>query len=353
MAASRFPVSLTSFAKMKKLLLLSSVFMVCIAHAQQRPHYTQYILNNYVLNPAISGIENYADLKLSARDQWVGINGAPQTFYLTIHAPLGKSDYKTSATSYQVPGENPRGQAYWENYSASPAHHGIGLSIVSDKTGNFTRTTAAVSYAYHVGLSSRTNLALGVAPGISRVSRNVAETNFGGGVNVDPALTNSNVINRLRPDLSAGLWLYSADYFVGLSAQQIIPQKISFVDDANYSQGRLVPHLFLTAGYRFLLTEDVNALPSFMVKYVPPNDPQLDVNLKVQYRDLLWMGGSVRLHEGYQGMIGLNVANTFNVGYAYDFTQTKLNTTIRGTHEIIIGFLIGNRYGDTCPRNVW
>lgn len=323
------------------------------ASAQQRPHYTQYILNNYVLNPALSGIENYADLKLSARDQWVGINGAPQTFYLTVHAPLGKKDYKTTATSYNVPGENPRGTAYWEAYSASEAHHGVGLSVISDKSGNFTRSTVAVSYAYHIGLSPTTNLALGVAPGITRVSRNVGNTDFGGGVNTDPVQATSESINRLRPDLSAGLWLYSGNYFVGLSAQQIIPQRISFVDDANYGGGKLIPHLFLTAGYRLLLSEDINALPSFMVKYVSPNEPQVDINAKVQYRDLLWLGGGVRVKEGYQGMIGVNVANTFNVGYAYDFTQTKLNTTSRGTHEIVVGFLLGNRYGDTCPRNVW
>lgn len=339
---------------MKKLLFFFSSFAGCFAlQAQQRPYYTQYILNNYVLNPAISGIENYTDLKISARDQWVGIDGAPKTVYLTIHAPIGKSDYKTTATSYAIPGENPRGKSYWESYTASEPHHGIGLSLISDRTGNFTRTTAAISYAYHIGLSPRTNLSLGVAPGLSRISRDLATANFGSGGNVDPAQANSAYINRLRPDLSAGLWLYSADYFVGLSAQQIIPQKISFVDDAAYNQGRLIPHLFFTAGYRFLLTDDINALPSFMVRYVSPNNPQVDINTKLQYRDLVWMGASIRIGEGYQGMIGMNVANTFNVGYAYDFTETKLNTTSRGTHEIILGFLLGNRYDDSCPRAVW
>jgi type IX secretion system PorP/SprF family membrane protein len=345
---------LTSYANMKRFLIPVLCLAICFAaSAQQRPHYTQYILNNYILNPALSGIENYTDVKLSARDQWVGLNGAPQTFYLTVHAPIGKKDYKTTATSFEVPGENPRGKAYWEAYTASASHHGIGLSLISDKTGNFIRSTISVSYAYHLGLSPRTNLALGMAPGITRISRNVAATDFGGGVNIDPAQSSSTALNQTRPDLSAGLWLYGADYFIGLSAQQIIPQKISFVDDATYNQGLLIPHLFLTAGYRFLLTDDINALPSCMVKYVSPNSPQVDVNVKLQYRDLFWMGASVRVREGYQCMIGLNVANAVNVGYAYDFTQTKLNTASSGTHEIIIGFLLGNQYDDSCPRTVW
>src|SRR3954470_16811434 len=76
--------------------------------AQQQPHYTQYILNQYILNPALTGIENYTDIKLSHRHQWVGLQDAPVTTYLTVHTPIGKKDYRTTATSSSVPGENPR-----------------------------------------------------------------------------------------------------------------------------------------------------------------------------------------------------------------------------------------------------
>src|SRR3981081_2729274 len=122
---------------MKKIIVVSTViaFAGISSYAQQRPHYTQYILNNYILNPALSGIENYIDVKMSARDQWVGLNGAPQTFYFTAHGPIGKKDYKTTVTSYSMRGQNPRGQSYWQNYTASEPHHGIGFSMINDKTG--------------------------------------------------------------------------------------------------------------------------------------------------------------------------------------------------------------------------
>jgi type IX secretion system PorP/SprF family membrane protein len=335
----------------KGAVLLMSFFFAAVVYGQQRPHYTQYILNNYILNPALSGIENYTDVKMSARDQWVGLNGAPRTMYLSIHAPIGKKDLKTSATSFSIPGENPRGYAYWENYEASAPHHGIGFSMVNDKTGLYNRFSANVSYAYHIGLSPTTNLSAGFAGGIMKISRDGSKSTYNNGDPTDPAEGSVADIYRIRPDLSAGLWLYSASYFAGVSAQQIIPQKVSFVDDT--LGFKLVPHLFATAGYRFLLSEDVNAIPSFMVKYISPLEPQVDVNLKVQYRDLLWIGGSYRFKYGYAAMVGLNVSNTFNIGYAYDFTTTQLNTASHGTHEMVIGFLIGNHYGDTCPRNVW
>jgi type IX secretion system PorP/SprF family membrane protein len=337
----------------KTTTILFCLLLFTSAFAQQKPHYTQYILNNYILNPALSGIENYTDLKISGRDQWSGLNGAPQTFYLSIHAPIGKQDYKTTATSYSVPGENPRGNQYWQNYEASAPHHGVGLSIVNDKTGNISRFNANVSYAYHLGLSPTMNLAAGFAAGIGKISYDRSKATPTSGA--DPVLGNNNAIfTKISPDLSAGLWLYTGDYFVGVSAQQIIPQKLQ-TNAADNNEGKLLPHFFATAGYRFLLSEDINAIPSFMLKYIPgsPTPPQADVNIKLQYRDLLWVGGSYRVDNGFAAMLGLNVGNTFNIGYAYDFTVTPINTASHGTHEVIIGFLLGNRYDDSCPRNVW
>jgi type IX secretion system PorP/SprF family membrane protein len=340
---------------MKKLFCFYLLFMMAFTvSAQQKPHYTQYILNNYILNPALSGIENYFDVKLSVRDQWVGLNGAPRTTYLSIHGPLGKEDTKTSATSFEIPGGNPRGEAYWESYTASKPHHGIGLTVVNDRTGGFNNLTANVTYAYHIGLSPTTNLSAGFGAGINHLRRDMSKTDFGDNVNIDPAQNSTN-INQLKPDLNAGLWLYSKNYFVGLSAQQVIPQTRSFGDNTAPVNGKTIPHLFATAGYRFLINDDINALPSLMMKYVSgtPTQPQFDINLKLQYHDLLWAGASYRLEDGYAAMVGASIDNTFNIGYAYDFTKTVLNTASKGTHEIVIGFLIGNRYGDTCPRNVW
>ncbi|MEO7924680.1 MAG: type IX secretion system membrane protein PorP/SprF [Chitinophagaceae bacterium] len=341
----------------KKLLILPAILCGMLASAQQRPHYTQYILNNYILNPALSGIENYTDVKLSMRDQWVGLNGAPKTSYFSIQAPIGKGDYRTSSTSFEVPGQNPRGKYYWENYTAAEPHHGIGMTLVHDRTGSFSRITANATYAYHIGLSPTTNLSAGFSAGITNVRLDRSKHDFSGtGDPYDPAtgISLTGELNKIRPDLGAGLWLYTRNYFIGLSAQQIIPQKLAFTDDAAFlTKGRLVPHIFLTAGYRFLIGEDVNAIPSLMLKYVhgsSKNDFQPEVNVKMQYRDLLWLGGSYRYQDGYAAMAGLNISNTFNVGYAYDITTTALNTVSKGTHEILIGFTIGNKYSEKCPR---
>jgi type IX secretion system PorP/SprF family membrane protein len=341
-----------------KFLIIPVVLLWCVQmQAQQRPHYTQYILNNYILNPALSGIENYTDIKFSARDQWVGLNGAPKTSYFSIQAPIGKKDYRTSSTSFEVPGQNPRGKYYWENYTAADPHHGIGMTMVNDRTGSFNRFTIDATYAYHLGLSPTTNLAMGFSAGITNISLDKTKIDYSGSGDQNDPATNVGInseINRIRPDMGVGLWLYSKNYFIGLSAQQIIPQKLALTDDAAYiAKGRLIPHIFLSGGYRFMLGDQVNVIPSLMLKYVQgssKNNFQPEVNVKLQYQDLLWLGGSYRYQDGYAAMAGLNVSNTFNVGYAYDITTTQLNTVSKGTHEIVIGLIIGNKYSGKCPR---
>lgn len=346
-------------------LLLVSVLP---AFTQQRPHYTQYVINPFIINPAIAGIDNYVDLKVSARDQWAGIKGAPRTTYFTIHAPIGKNDYRLSSTSFGVPGENPRGKAYWENYTAADPHHGAGLSIINDKTGNFNFFSAAATYAYHLGLNATTNISAGLSAGITTVSVNRSNHDFDGyGNPSDPAFgsVTAEQLRKIRPQMAAGIWLYARNYFVGLSAQQIVPQTLSFVDDnASILQiGKLIPHLFLTAGYRFLVGNDFNVTPSLMMKYIKGssrNGFQPEFNAKVQYRDVLWVGGSYRYRDSYAGMLGLNVGNRVTLSYAY---ETPVNGDLirnrganilsgfhNGTHELVIGFILGNKYSEACPR---
>ena len=65
----------------------------------------------------------------------------------------------------------------------------------------------------------------------------------------------------------------------------------------------------------------------------------VDVNAKIQYQDLLWLGFSYRYNQGYAAMLGVNISSTINLGYSYDYTTTQLNTVSNGTHEIVLGFL--------------
>ncbi|MEI7471279.1 MAG: type IX secretion system membrane protein PorP/SprF [Ferruginibacter sp.] len=344
-------------SKFKSILVsaLVTAFLHNALMAQQKPHYTQYVLNNYILNPALSGIENYTDIKISHRHQWAGLTDAPVTTYLSIQGPLGKKDYKTNPSSFAMPGENPRGRNYWKDYEPSKPHHGVGMQLIDDRTGPLGNFSIYGTYAYHIGINATTNLSAGIGIGMSKFSVNASKLNFGPTNPIDPAVYGSGVLGKSRLDMNIGLWLYSSDFFAGLSAMQLIPSKIDFSNNiVKLTEGKKVPHLFASAGYRFLLNEDINVLPSVMIKYVQPLPLQAEVNVKFQYQDLVWAGASYRYKYGFAAMLGVNVLNSFNMSYSYDYSTTRLNTISSGTHEIMLGFIIGNKYSaDTCPRNVW
>jgi type IX secretion system PorP/SprF family membrane protein len=341
---------------MKKLAFLYLYIVAFNSNAQQKPIYSQYILNNYIINPAITGIENYTDLKFSHRSQWGGIDGAPVTSYMSVQGPIGKKDYLTSATSFQVPDENPRGRNYMEEYTAPAPHHGVGLIVMTDKTGYINRWGAYATYAYHKGLNPRTTLSAGLMAGMTSVSIDATKINWGSTAQDDPAIGYaSGDISKIKPEVGAGLWLYGADYFVGLSVLNIVPAKMQFVNDAKYGSSFL-PHYFLTGGYKFFLNDDLALMPSVMVQYIQPAPPQVFTNFKLQYLDKAWIGSSFRFGDqlgGFSAMAGLNIFNTFNVGYAYDVAPSALSQYSRNTHEFIVGFLIGNKYDDSCPRQNW
>lgn len=338
-----------------RILLLGILLAGMQVIAQQKPHYTQYIMNQYALNPALSGIENYTDIKMSHRRQWVGLDGAPVTSYFTIHTPVGKKDYKTTVTSFDVNGENPLGERYWEEYTASPAHHGIGLQIYNDQIGPFRDFSAYGTYAYHIPVGLKTNLSAGIGVGVGNLSLNTDKLFFGNTNPIDPAVTGSGELRQMRFNARAGLWLYNAEYFVGISVLDIVPQTIDFANNtARLADGKWKPHIFATTGFRGMLSDDINIVPSLMIKYINPIPVQVEANVKLMYRNLLWAGASYRHKYGFAGLAGVNVKNLVQLSYSYDYSITKLNQVSNGSHEIILGFILGNNYsGQTCPKNVY
>ena len=333
------------------LILIQMAWSTC-CFAQQRPQYTQYIFNNYLLNPALSGIENYADVKMGYRKQWAGIDNAPQTSFIAAHWNLGSDYLWRNALSLPDNGDDPMSRNYMQNYTSSPAHHGMGITGVYDEVGPLSRLDVNLTYAYHLQLNNTYNLSVGVAAGISRVALDVNALTFEDQSRIDPSLSNS-IASQLKPDLGLGVWLYGGRLFAGVSAQQILQQKLSFTGDRNNTTGKEVPHIFVTAGYKLFIDNEISATPSIMIKQVSPVPVSIDVNLKVSFKDRFWLGGSYRKNDSYAAMAGINISKLINLTYAYDFTTSELNQVSNGSHEIVLGLQLNNVYEVFSTTRMW
>ena len=319
---------------MKKVLIfLLLVNFVTYSYGQQHIQLSQYMLNQYIVNPGVTGTGGLVDVATSYRVQWLGLPGAPRTYYLTAHAPLGET-------------REGRGIK-----NRAKAHHGIGLNFTGDKAGLINRNLLSLSYAYNLPLTDEIRLSTGASLGIQqyRIEGSKAEM-----IGEDPALPAQD-LTQIMPDVSVGSFLYSERFYVGLALNQILKNRLDYqLNNAAVKElGHLNYHFFLTGGYSFSFHEDWEIIPSVMVRYVSPAPPSVDLNGKIRFRKLVWLGASYRHKDAIALMGGLRIINWFNIGYAYDATTSPLSQFQNNTHEVMLRFslLLEDKY-QGIP-NIW
>lgn len=319
------------------LLLLSSPLW-----AQQRPQFTQYMINGYLLNPALTGIEDYTDVKLGTRQQWVGLEGAPETYYLSAHTPLNKavSSVRKKGGGTRTIGRNRFVPAY--------PHHGVGIMAIADKAGPLRRTNVNLSYAYHLPINRFVTVSVGAYGGILRNSFNSNEASFASGNGTDPAAF-SNHTNRNFLDMGLGTWIYAPNFYLGLSGAQLLNTELSS-EERTAIEGVIQKHFFATAGYKIRPTQDLTLIPSVLVKFASPSPTTVDANLRAVYADRLWLGGTYRTKDAFALMAGVNISYLMEVSYAYDYNTSNLNVANSGSHEIVLGLKLFNSAKVICPR---
>lgn len=341
---------------MRKFILftiLTGIFTTTLA--QQKPHYSQYMLNGYLLNPALSGIEDYFDVKTGYRNQWTGFGGEPITFYIAGHLALDKPD-RTSVGALPVRGKGGRRipAARYNPYQQVPGHNGVGAILIRDQTGPTSRTSFAVSYAHHFPLGNGMKVSAGISGGLTQHTLDFDQIQL---ANPADQLSQQGKINTIQPDVNVGAYLYARSFYIGLAANQLIARKLNYGDlpdgKAYNWIGRLYTHYFVTAGYRIEMNEDFTFAPSLMVKYVRPTPVSIDVNAKLIFRDRFWLGASYRHKDAIVGLIGFNVNHLVNLGYSYDYVLSGINTIAKGSHEVVIGIMLNNKQKILCPTHMW
>ncbi|GGK86864.1 type IX secretion system membrane protein PorP/SprF [Rufibacter glacialis] len=339
---------------MKKLAtLLFFLVLLSPAMAQQKAQYSQYLFNNFLLNPALSGIESYTDVRMGTRRQWVGVDGAPVSYYISGHSSFGMSEGNGPVGPGagrgfipKLPSKNPRSTKYRK---ARP-HHGFGAMAQVDKTGPLSTTNASLTYAYHHPITRRINMSVGLAGGIIQSRLNGHEIRL---ANKGDMAVYPGVMARTNFDLGLGTWIYAQNFYVGASASQLLTNVVAQKEGTFAPEQKLQPHFFLTGGYRIRVRYDLSIDPSVMLKLASPSPLAVDVNFKAVYANRLWLGMSYRHGDAVAAMTGMNVNHVLDFGYSYDLTTSGLNSASSGSHELIVGIKLANKKRMLCPEWLW
>ena len=296
-----------NFKQMKKLYFLATFALMTFVDvsAQQDPHYTQYMYNLSVINPAYAGSKESLSGGLLYRKQWVDIEDAPTTGTFFVHSPVGKNV-------------------------------GLGLSAISDKIGPVQEDNIYGDFSYTLNLGGESRLAFGLKAGatfhkvalFSQIGQsNVPDLN-------DPAFssdTNSTFFN-----LGTGLFYYTNKYYVGLSIPNMLKSK--HLDFNGRQFGSETSHYFLTGGYVFDLNANVKFKPFAMVKSAFNAPTSLDVSTNFLFNDKFEIGATYRLEDSFGAMVNYAITPSLKIGYAYDHIVSDLKVATPSSHEFILLF---------------
>ena len=331
---------------MKKISIACFVFslIVPVCYGQQPFRFSQYFQNAVTVNPAVAGVEDFMDLKVGYRQQWTGIDLSPQTFYLSAHAPLSAKPseflYRNNALRISDPEAFDQLETRGAIDNSSNVRHGVGGYVLNDQQGVFQQTSAFGTYAAHLRVGPRTRLSVGLAAGIN--NNRIDTDGLTVGNDRDPTL--SRILNQsggnASLDLNAGLLLYSETYYVGYSADRILRNPITETTDST-NERQNVYHYGLF-GLRLRLNDTWLLMPGAFVGASSGLPLTYDLNVRLRYEELLWIGASYRNTGTIAGMLGLNVNNRFNINYAYDYGVSAVRDFRSGTHEIVLGFILFN-----------
>lgn len=281
--------------------------------AQQFPLFSNYIINGYIYNPAVIGLNEHIDARGTFRSQWLGLTGQPQTEVVMLNGRIGKTGFN------------------------------LGGNFYNDVAGKLKKTGASAMLAYTKKLGAKSNLSIGLTGGFFRI--NVLDEVFVQHVD-DPTLMGAQKGMNI-PDLSMGIYFKQQDgFFAGFSVPQLYRKKLLFDPALNLENpSALVRHYYGLAGYTLKINEKMKLEPSTMLKISPGVSPQVDISIKGIFNNMFWVGGSYRTEDAVVAMAGIEYPKWY-AAYSYDVTTSQLRNVSSGSHEVTLGVRFGGKCKD-------
>ncbi|WP_299113646.1 type IX secretion system membrane protein PorP/SprF [uncultured Winogradskyella sp.] len=332
--------------RLKNIYLVALIGMMSFFSYSQEgiPIYSDYLTDNYyLLHPSMAGVANCAKVRLTARQQWFGVDDAPSLQTLSAHSRLG------------------------DGPSA------IGAIVYNDENGFHSNTGAYVTYAHHLLLSRNevdlNMISFGLSAGF--IQYKLDETSFLAPGEFDQLIAGIEQ-SATNFNIDVGMSYHFLDFYAHVTAKNILNNEGINFNEQGFSFNNLRTYL-LSAGNVFQkYGSDWSFEPSLMYMYRDATEESsIDVNIKA-YREVdfgkVWGGLSYRRSlDGAQFLEGNSVSsqklqyftpfigvdyNQFTFAYTYSYQANTINFNTGGFHQITLGYNFNCRrekYDCNCP----
>jgi len=312
--------------------IMLSIFHIK-GYAQQLPLYSQYMMNKFLLNPAVAGSEGYTAFNITAREQWIGIPNSPRTHSFSAQTRILRKSFVSKGT-------NVRKKATAASRSGKV---GLGGYVFNDQTGLVNRTGIQLTYSYHISIATG-QLSFGLAGTAYQFKVDREKIKL---YDENDLLINTFDNNLFVPDANIGVYYSSPLFYAGLSASQLFQASIKF-GESGYDQFRLLRHYYLMGGYNIDVNDYLIFEPSILLKTSELWNFQMDLTAKAYIYQDYWAGMSFRTGGALIIMGGLRV-DKFYFGYAFDYTLSSIQKHSFGSHE----FMLAMKLGESARRYKW
>jgi type IX secretion system PorP/SprF family membrane protein len=286
----------------KKFILAFSILL--IGHGlmgQQEIMYTQYMFNGLAINPAYAGSHGAVTTTFLAREQWVGLDGAPASQTFSIHSPINNSE------------------------SAN-----VGAILTHDKIGVTEASTAFGVYAYRIKLKDDAQLSFGLQAGLATYKTELTLIS-----STDPSYAQDT--NETRFNFGMGVYYNTARFYAGLSIPHMI--RSTLYQNQDDPEAGLRRHLFVATGYIFDLSPNLKFKPNLLLKYVDNAPLSIDLNANFLLKDIIWLGLSYRSFDSFDFIGSIQLTDQLQFGYSYDFPTSEYVSRLNsGSHEIMLQY---------------
>lgn len=300
--------------KMKRISIL--LFVICfggLLKAQQLPQITQYMNNNYVINPAVAGMYDYYQVNTTIRNQWAGINDAPRTSVISI-------------------------------YGRHSEHVGLGGTVYNDVTGPTSRIGGSASYTYAFQLTQKVKLSLALQGGFTQFK--IIKNNIPVKDQEDPLMLGGDVVRTL-PDATFGFNVSGNKWYIGAAIPQLLSSELKLMDDdfariydTTSQNGKLASHIYVLGSYTYDINPTISIEPSFFLKSVAGAKTQIDFGVKSEYKEMIWVGMNYEMNNDLSSiaaLLGYKINDRFNIGYSYGMPSSATSSYHSGSHEFMLG----------------
>ncbi|WP_375577705.1 type IX secretion system membrane protein PorP/SprF [Marivirga tractuosa] len=288
------------------LLLLSGLSTDLFA--QQGIQYTQYMYDGSLINPAYAGADNALSISLLHRDQWNGLEGAPQSQTFSLHTPF----------------KSPK--------------VGVGLFIHRESIGVHQNIQLATNLAYHLPLGNQRYFSFGLKAGMLNVRSDYQSLQNG---NPDPSV-NDELFSGTDFNAGFGFYYKSKKFEAGYSIPSIINRSINVNDSVSLDPINLNHLLF--AQYHIPLGNNFVLSPSFLLKYFQATPLSYDFNILTTFKSVLSAGVSYRKQESVDFLLRFNLTPQFQVAYAYDYPIGNVSRLAQASNEIMLRYIFKFKY---------